>query len=172
MRIVSEALREASVKPKWYGHWMRALHVDLPSKPTVAKRPFISRSLMILTVNDNGSPEQRCQIEGRPRSYSANEHRLKGGLGHVDPGQSPLHRPKMRERDSGEDDRIGQSPMQLSGIKPPTTYEIAMVRALTGARFGSGRSRPSSKRIMKSTHRFGSAAMAPVTCASAGPSSP
>jgi hypothetical protein len=43
-------------------------------------RPFdsepSSRDALYLPVH--GSPEQRCQIEGRARSYSANEHRLKG----------------------------------------------------------------------------------------------
>ena len=39
-------------------------------------------------------------------------------------------------------------------MKPPTRYEMTMVAALIGARFGSGRSNPSSKRIMKSTQRF------------------
>ncbi len=44
--------------------------------------------------------------------------------------------------------------------------------ALIGARFESGRSRPSSKRIMKSTHRCRSAAIAPTTEFKASPSSP
>src|SRR2546425_939293 len=38
-----------------------------------------------------------------------------------------------------------------SGMRPPTAYAPPMVTALRRARRGSGRSRPSSKRIMKST---------------------
>ena len=40
-------------------------------------------------------------------------------------------------------------------MKPPNTYEAAMVAALLRARCGSGFSSPSSKRIIKSTHAVG-----------------
>ena len=41
------------------------------------------------------------------------------------------------------------------GMKPPATYAPPTVSALVSARRGSGFSRPSSKRIMKSTHASG-----------------
>src|SRR5262249_26872244 len=43
--------------------------------------------------------------------------------------------------------------------RPPAMYDRAMVKALARARRGSGSSRPSSKRIMKSTQRLLSARM-------------
>ena len=40
-------------------------------------------------------------------------------------------------------------------MKPPKTYDAAIVAALLRARCGSGFSSPSSKRIMKSTQASG-----------------
>ena len=45
-------------------------------------------------------------------------------------------------------------------MNPPAMYETPIVEALRTARFGSGSSRPSSNRIMKSTQRFSSEVMA------------
>ena len=50
-----------------------------------------------------------------------------------------------------------------SGTRPPARYDSAITAALFRARFGSGVSRPSSKRIMKSTHSFGRSLMACTT---------
>ena len=56
----------------------------------------------------------------------------------------------------------------MSGIRPPAMYAPAMVTALRSARLGSGASRPSSKRIMKSTYAAGRwLRAATIGCASA-----
>ena len=58
------------------------------------------------------------------------------------------------------------------GTRPPATYDSAIVSALARARPGSGRSSPSSKRIMKSTQASGlsrNASRMGVVCSEVSP---
>lgn len=112
----------------------------------------------------------------RPCGQSADQQRLRRGLDLADPGEMPLDRSEAEQGRAGGRDRDLQGRTDVfgehvgtSGIKPPTTYEPPIVTALIGARFGSGRSNPSSKRIMKSTQRCLSDAMALTTEFNASP---
>ncbi len=58
----------------------------------------------------------------------------------------------------------GTSMYGKSGSNPPITYEPPMRIALSGARRGSGFSKPNSKRIMKSTQCFLSAVIVSTSC--------